>query len=201
MIETVFSLPVWISSLLFALIHSLFASVWCKAVFYQHGVAPHRYRLLYSLFAVALTVLWLFYIYQLPDRPLYQVEGWLNWLMLSVQLSGLWIAVLSLKSFDTALFLGMKPMTDGREPFHEHGIYRHIRHPMYSGFMLALFASPAQSVNSMNLMICIALYFLLGSRLEERRMLLMHPEYAEYRRRVSAFIPWRALFHRPRGPQ
>ncbi len=201
MIESVFSLPVWISSLLFALIHSLFASTWCKTLFYQHGMAPHRYRLLYSLFAAALTALWLFYIYQLPDTPLYQIEGWLSWLMLSVQLSGLGIVLLSLKAFDTALFLGMKPMANGQEPFHEHGIYRHIRHPMYAGVMLALLASPAQSINSLNLAITVTLYFLLGSRFEERRMLLMHPEYAGYRRRVSAFIPWQALFHRLRGPQ
>ncbi|MCF7822366.1 MAG: isoprenylcysteine carboxylmethyltransferase family protein [Mariprofundaceae bacterium] len=195
------SLPVWISSLLFALIHSLFAAEWCKTLFYQYDMTPHRYRLLYSLFAVVLTSLWLFYIYQLPDTPLYQVKGWPSVLLLVIQLSGLWVVLLSLKSFDTALFLGIKPMTGGREPFHEYGIYHHIRHPMYSGFILILFASPVQSVNSLNLAIAVALYFLIGSRFEERRMLLMHPEYADYQKRVPAFVPWRALFRGPRGPQ
>ena len=104
------------------------------------------------------------------------------------------MVLLSLKAFDAALFLGMKAVVDGREPFHERGIYRLVRHPMYSGFMLALFASPAQSVNSVNLAICIALYFLIGSRFEEQRMIHMHPEYSDYKKRVPAFVPWRALF-------
>jgi protein-S-isoprenylcysteine O-methyltransferase Ste14 len=196
-----FSLPIYLSGLLFALIHSIFAAEWCKTLFYQCGMTPHRYRLLYSLFSIVLTSLWLFYIYQLPDTPLYRIEGWLNGLMLAVQLSGLWIVLLSLKSFDTGLFLGIKPMTEGREPFHEHGIYRHVRHPMYAGVMLALLASPVQSVNSLNFAISVTLYFLIGSRFEERRMLFMHPEYADYQKRVPAFVPWRALFRSLRGSQ
>lgn len=194
------SLPIWFSGVLFALIHSLFAAEPCKRLFYRLGMSPQRYRLLYSIFAVLLTLIWLFYIYQLPDRPLYQISGWLNGLLILLQLSGLWIVFLSLKAFDSALFLGLKAMVDSKEPFHEQGIYRFIRHPMYSGFMLALFASPAQSVNSLNLATCIALYFLIGSRFEEQRMIRMHPEYADYRDRVSAFIPWRALFRQSESP-
>ncbi|MFC1567570.1 NnrU family protein, partial [Pseudomonadota bacterium] len=136
------SLPIWISGLLFALIHSVFAAESCKQWFYQCGMTPQHYRLLYSIFALLLTAVWMFYIYQLPDASLYQTDGWPSGVMIAVQLFGAWVVVLSLQSFDTALFLGIKPMTEHKEPFHEHGIYRHIRHPMYSGFMLILFASP-----------------------------------------------------------
>lgn len=189
------SLPIWISGLLFALIHSIFAAEACKHLFYRLGMTPQRYRLLYSIFALLLTLIWLFYIYQLPDSQLYQATGWLNWALILLQLCGLWIVLLSLKAFDAALFLGMKSVINNNEPFHEHGIYRYVRHPMYSGFMLALFASPTQSINSLNLAICIALYFLIGSRYEEQRMIRMHPEYSDYKKRVAAFLPWRALFH------
>ena len=75
------SLPIWISGLLFALIHSVFATEPCKRLFYRLGMTPQRYRLLYSIFAVLLTLIWLFYIYQLPDKPLYHVNGWLNGLI------------------------------------------------------------------------------------------------------------------------
>ncbi|MDX8403627.1 MAG: isoprenylcysteine carboxylmethyltransferase family protein [Mariprofundaceae bacterium] len=190
------SLPIWISGLLFALVHSIFAAEPCKRLFYRLGMTPQRYRLLYSIFALLLTLMWVFYIYPLPDSPLYRLSGWLNWLLVLLQIFGLWIVLLSLKAFDVALFLGIKAMIDSKEPFHEHGIYRYMRHPMYSGFMLALFASPAQSVNSLNLAICITLYFLIGSRFEEQRMIRMHHEYSDYRKRVPAFIPWRTLFHR-----
>jgi len=201
MIEVVFSLPVWISSLLFALTHSLFASEWCKQWFYRFGMTSQHYRLLYSLFAVALTIGWLFYIYQLPDSSLYRIEGWQNGLMLAVQLSGLGIALYSLKSFDAGLFLGLKSAHGEPEPFHERGIYRHVRHPMYTGVMLALLASPVQSINSLNLALSICCYFVSGSWFEERRMLKAHPQYADYIMRVPAFLPWRALFRRPRRTQ
>jgi len=73
--------------------------------------------------------------------------------------------------------------------FAEHGIYRHMRHPMYSGVMLALLASPVHTVNSLNLFAVIATYFIIGSKFEERRMLVTYPQYAEYQQRVAAFIP------------
>ena len=190
--------PIWISGALFAVIHSLFASTWCKQRFYQLGMRPQRYRLLYSIFATILTGLWILYIYQLADAPLYEIDGWSRWLMISVQLIGASIALISLRSFDTKLFLGIADAPDDREPFHEHGLYRYVRHPMYTGVMLVLFANPSQSINSFNLALIISCYFIAGSWLEERRMQHLHPHYADYCSRVSAFIPWRTLLSRLR---
>jgi len=185
--------PIWISGALFALVHSFFAAPFCKARFYRLGMSAQRYRLLYSVFATLLTGLWLFYIYQLPDTPLYKIDSWLRWLLMLLQLAGAAIALLSLRSFDAKLFLGLSASPDDLEPFHEHGLYRYIRHPMYSGVMLFLLGSPTQSVNSFNFALIISCYFVAGSWLEERRMLSAHPQYASYRSRVSAFIPWRTL--------
>lgn len=185
--------PIWISGALFAAIHSLFAAAWCKHQFYRLGMSAQRYRLLYSIFATILTGLWLLYICQLTDAPLYTVHGGFAWVFILLQLAGISIALISLRSFDAKLFLGLTAPTDDVDPFHEHGLYRYVRHPMYSGVMLALLSSPTQSVNSFNLALIICGYFIVGSWLEERRMLNAHPHYADYQRRVPAFIPWRAL--------
>jgi len=180
---------IWATGLAFAMIHSVLATQRCKDAFYQLGMNPKFYRLAYSILAVILTVLWLGFVHLLPDTPLYHLHGWVNGLMVVIQITGLWVLVLSLRAIDASAFLGLSTNIDEQDAFVEHGIYRHMRHPMYSGVMLALLASPAQTVNSLNLFAVIAAYFIIGSKFEERRMLITHPQYAEYQRRVPAFVP------------
>jgi len=183
---------IWLSTLCFALLHSGMAGRSCKAGLQRLGIGGHRYRFFYSLLSLLLTMLWFGFVWRLTDLPLYSVPAPWAWPLIAVQMLGLGIAVASFTAFDARMFVGLAPMPEQGEPFHERGIYRHIRHPMYSGVMLAMFASPVQSVNSANLVAAVALYFILGSKLEEARMLATHPEYADYRRRVGAFWPRRA---------
>jgi len=190
---------IWLTGGLFGLLHSLMAANPVKAALYERGIGIQAYRLTYSLLAIVLTGAWLVFVHLLPDVPLYRLEGWQNWLMLGLQITGLIIAVFSFRAFDAGMFLGFKTMPEDGEPFHEQGVYRLIRHPMYSGVMLALLASPVQTLNSFNLTLVICLYFIIGSRFEERRMLAEHPQYADYRRRVRAFIPRLGAFHRRHG--
>lgn len=73
----------------------------------------------------------------------------------------------------------------------QHGIYRHLRHPLYSSLMLAslgwslLWASIAAAV--MTVVLCV--FFDAKARLEERLMQTRFPEYAAYRQRTWRFLP------------
>ncbi len=184
----------WLATLIFALIHSGMASDACKRLCAgRMNLTGRRYRLFYTLVSVALTGVWLFYIHALPDRPLYRLEGMPFWLCLALQGGGAWLVWAAFRPINTALFLGLKSGGTQQDCFIETGIYRYLRHPMYSGVMLILWASPVQSLNSLSLTLAVSLYFIIGSRLEERRMLAEHPAYADYRRRVPAFLPrWRS---------
>jgi len=192
---------IWISALLFGLSHSLLAANACRAWAARHGISPTRYRLFYSVLASLLTLLWLWLIHSLPDAPLYAFEGISTLPFYAVQLTGLIIILLSFRAFDAAIFLGLKAMPASGEPFVESGIYRYIRHPMYSGFMALLLASPVHSINSLHFSLTVCVYFIIGSIFEERRMQGEHPDYAMYRKRVGAFLPIRALFHRRTASQ
>jgi len=182
-------MSVWASGALFAALHSVLAAAPVKARLRTLGVSPRAYRLLYVALAVATTALWLGFVRGLPDTLLYRLEGVPRLALHAVQVVGAMLFWLALRPIDVAAFLGLRAFRDGIEPFREDGIYRRLRHPMYTAAMLVMFAHPEQGVNSLNLFACIALYFVLGSRLEERRMLAQHPEYAGYRRRVPAFLP------------
>lgn len=73
----------------------------------------------------------------------------------------------------------------------QHGIYRHLRHPLYSSVMLAslgwalLWASIAAAV--MTMVLCV--FFDAKARLEERLMQTRFPEYAAYRQGTWRFLP------------
>jgi methanethiol S-methyltransferase len=183
------ALAIWASGLAFALLHSVLAADGVKRRYYRTGLSAQRYRLAYVIIAVVTTALWLWFVRALPDAPLWRIDGPARWLLHGIQLAGLWLFWLSLRPIDVGAFIGLRPFPGASEPFVERGVYRHVRHPMYSGFMLVMFAMPAQSISSLHLFAVITAYFVIGARLEERRMLAAHPEYADYRRRVPAFVP------------
>jgi len=184
------ALWIWLSGLIFALSHSLLASVACKRWCYEHGLREPRYRLLYSLLAIAATGVWVLYVHGLPDTALYQTEGMLWGLLVSVQVLGLIVLLAAFQPIDGLVFLGLRKAKTSSDPFIEQGIYRWLRHPMYAGVMLILLAMPGQTWNGLHFTLVICAYFIIGAKFEERRMIAQHPDYLAYRERVSAFIPY-----------
>lgn len=75
------------------------------------------------------------------------------------------------------------------------GIYSIVRHPQYTGILLALFGEGVvhwPTVFSVGLFPFIVLAYLLLARREEREMISRHGErYREYQRRVPMFLPRR----------
>jgi protein-S-isoprenylcysteine O-methyltransferase Ste14 len=73
-----------------------------------------------------------------------------------------------------------------------HGIYRFIRHPIYSGiiFMAYGYATICRSWLTLAYASLLLIFFEIKSRREEMWLLAKFPDYAEYRRHTGRFIPF-----------
>lgn len=68
--------------------------------------------------------------------------------------------------------------------------YRKVRHPLYSGFILALWATPVMTVGHALLAAGFTVYILIAIRHEERDLVrLFGDDYVSYRQRVGMLIP------------
>lgn len=68
--------------------------------------------------------------------------------------------------------------------------YRLVRHPLYLGFFIAFWATPAMSWGHLLLALGMSLYMLVAIRYEERDLVgLFGEEYEDYRRRVGMLAP------------
>ena len=73
-----------------------------------------------------------------------------------------------------------------REPF----FYKFVRHPIYTGFLLAFWATPDMSQGHLLFSIGMTIYILIGIRYEERDLKAHLGEvYIEYTRRVGMVVP------------
>jgi protein-S-isoprenylcysteine O-methyltransferase Ste14 len=68
--------------------------------------------------------------------------------------------------------------------------YKRVRHPLYSGFILAFWAIPAMSAGHLLLSAGMTVYILIAIRHEERDLVrLFGIQYQEYRRRAGMLLP------------
>jgi protein-S-isoprenylcysteine O-methyltransferase Ste14 len=74
--------------------------------------------------------------------------------------------------------------------FQERSLYRHVRHPLMLGFLIAFWAAPAMTVGRAVFAGCYTLYILVALVFEERDLLAQHgAAYADYRARVPKLLP------------
>ena len=73
--------------------------------------------------------------------------------------------------------------------FKLHSLYRYVRHPLYVGFFIALWATPTMTITHLVFSVMCSAYILVGARLEERDLRRFHPEYEAYERAVPGYVP------------
>jgi methanethiol S-methyltransferase len=82
---------------------------------------------------------------------------------------------------------GKAPPADN---FATPGFYRFVRHPIYTGFLLAFWATPVMTYGHLVLAIGMTVYLLIGISYEEADLIERFGErYASYRAKVGMLIP------------
>jgi len=129
----------------------------------------------------------------LPGEPLWRAPPWLVVLPL---LAAAGVVGVNLR-FDHRGFFGLRqawaPDGDAApERLLIVGPYRFVRHPLLVCLLGFLWPQPVMPPALLLLNGGLTAYVLLGARLEERDLLRRFgPAYADYRRRVPMFVPWR----------
>lgn len=68
-------------------------------------------------------------------------------------------------------------------------LYRIVRHPLYVGWFFTFWSTPTMTVTHLVFAAIASAYILVAIRFEERDLMSVHPEYADYRRRIPMLVP------------
>lgn len=191
--------PIALAFIAYFALHSLLASLKVKAWTTRHwpGFMP-AYRLTFNLLSVILLLPLAWLLYRYPGPLLWQWTGVGWWLSRGLMLAAIAAFFWSLRVYDNAEFLGLSQLrgsntSDSRlsiSPFH-----RFVRHPWYF-LLLVIIWSQDIHLSQLTAYTLISLYLLVGSWLEERKLVHQFGDsYAIYRQKVPGLIPrpWRRL--------
>ena len=177
-----FALTLW------GVVHSILASNFAKDML---GGASF-YRLGYNIFAVLSFAPIVYLMATLPDQSAYQVSTPWNILMRGGQLLAALMLFVAFLQTDSLSFVGLRQLLGTRESGQlvTRGLYRVVRHPLYTFGLLFIWLTPNVSQNSLTIYIGATIYTLVGAFFEERKLLRDFGDaYAEYRRITPMLIP------------
>lgn len=165
---------------------------WNVATFWRErsvAEAPrNEWRLLFVL--VVLGFFLTFGVFGWLFPPLWRAGPGLGWSMVALNVLGLaytWWARIHMGRLWHA---GVSRTAQHRVI--DSGPFAQVRHPIYSGMMLAVWATAVLQARPLAFLgaVIFTLGFGLKARVEERFLMRELPEYAEYRKRVRMLVPF-----------
>lgn len=128
---------------------------------------------------------------------IWRVESWPATILTAISWIGWLTALTSTYLIDHFELFGLRQVfgtlhgiASRVQPFKTPLLYRLVRHPLMSGFLLAFWATPHMTAGHLLFAVMATAYILVGVRLEERDLVTQFgDDYEQYRRRVPMLIP------------
>lgn len=188
--------------LVYFALHSLAASLWMKErVARKHpGWMPY-YRVTFNITATLLVAPIFIYVLQNPGPLVWQWQGIGFSVANGMAVAAVFGFIRSLSAYDMSEFWGTRQIKEKTtqvkdlERFQLSPYHRFVRHPWYF-FLLVFIWTRNIYATQLVAYVMITLYLIVGSWLEEQKLIKYHGEvYAKYRKKVSGLfpLPWKYL--------
>ena len=177
---------------IWGIVHSILASHLAKDLFPLKMDGMDFYRLAYNIFSAISFFPILYLMATLPNKMMYQIPSPWNLVMVGGQLvSGLLLLVAFLQT-DSLSFVGLRQLFEEQKSgaLVTRGLYRVVRHPLYTFSLLFIWLSPTASQNSLTIYIGATFYVLIGIYFEERKLLREFGDaYVKYKQSTPMLVP------------
>lgn len=182
---------------LFGMQHSIMARKWFKNLITRYIPSPAERSTYVLMSCVALIVMYIAW-QPLPGSMWLVQNTAMQWIIWGVFLLGCLIVFTSTLMLDHFELFGLKQVTyhlinknHRHGPFRTPMLYKQVRHPIYFGFILLLWATPNMTMNHFLLSIGMTLYIVVGVYFEERDLVKRFGEkYQNYKKTVPGLIPF-----------
>ena len=203
MIKVGVNIGLWV--LAFGLMHSLTAAAFFKAWIQKmvgEKIYQGWYRAFYNLLSLV-AIAPLFYFLTGDSIVLWHTTGITALLFSLVRIIGLIGGLYAIAQIDWLAFIGIRQIrvyfrnvsySEKKEELVTTGLYKVSRHPLYFFSLLYIWFAPSMSASWFFFSLGATIYFLVGSYLEERKMLgLFGEQYKTYQQDVAWLIPFLKL--------
>jgi protein-S-isoprenylcysteine O-methyltransferase Ste14 len=194
--------------MMYGVLHSLFAANWMKGLFLKYSGEWYKYyRLIYTFLATIMLVPILWYQSTLPQKLLFHQQAITVFVGLVLATFGIMAIKISFGHYDLKEFLGMQQLRNHQQSpsMITHGVLSVVRHPLYSGSILAIlgYLIFAPTLTNLVMALCLILYFMVGIHFEEKKLVLeFGAQYLEYQQQVPSLIPgWKFFFRNHKNPK
>ncbi len=127
---------------------------------------------------------------------LFDIKSWsftiklgFQYLGLTILGTGILISVVSLLQLNKNVSTFPSPKSNTQ--LIQNGLYRYVRHPIYTGILLITFGFALYAGSLFKFLICIGLFivFYYKSSYEEQRLAIVFPNYDTYKKYAGRFFP------------